>query len=476
MRKFILIVIPVVLIAAAAGIGVIWDQAGRAPGPAIEVTEPGTVGRIGELVLVVETPRGALNALEVSIEQNGASLPVFDLADGEPAALERDGANRLVLRQPLGRDRFESLVHGTATIVATGVRPVLFGYRETETTIEHEFEVNLRPPLLGVQSQFHYINHGGSEVVVYRVTPPDAVSGVRVGEREYPGFPAAGAGIEGTDPSLHVAFIALLWNQSLETPISVFARDALGNEGTATFAYRTFAQQFRESRINLSDGFFRQVVPAILQNSPDFRVDDPTDLLASYLSINGDMRRENDAYIASLAEQTSPEILWQGPFRQLINTAVQSGFADQRDYYYEGEVVDEQTHLGFDLASTAAAPVLAANGGRVVHAGWLGIYGNCVIVDHGMGLQSLYAHLSSIDVIEGDLVELDAQLGRSGATGLAGGDHLHFTMLLNGNAVTPIDWWSAQWVEDRILRKFREAEPIAPAPAPAPTPAPASDP
>ena len=315
-----------------------------------------------------------------------------------------------------------------------------------------------------MQSQFHYINHGGSEVVVYRVTPPEAVSGVRVGEHEYPGFPAAGAGIEGAGPSLHVAFIALLWNQPLETPISVFARDALGNEGTATFAYRTFAQQFRESRINLSDGFFRQVVPAILQNSPDFRVDDPSDLLASYLSINGDMRRENDAYIASLAERTSPEILWQGPFRQLINTAVQSGFADQRDYYYNDEVVDEQTHLGFDLASTAAAPVLAANRGRVVHAGWLGIYGNCVILDHGMGLQSLYAHLSSIDVIEGDLVELDTQLGRSGATGLAGGDHLHFTMLLNGNAVTPIDWWSGQWVEDRILRKFREAEPVAAAP------------
>jgi murein DD-endopeptidase MepM/ murein hydrolase activator NlpD len=93
-----------------------------------------------------------------------------------------------------------------------------------------------------------------------------------------------------------------------------------------------------------------------------------------------------------------------------------------------------------------------------VHAGWLGIYGNCVIVDHGMGLMSLYAHLSSIDVRDGDAVAKDQMLGRSGATGLAGGDHLHFTMLLSGQAITPVDWWSAQWVEDRILRKLREAQ------------------
>jgi len=145
----------------------------------------------------------------------------------------------------------------------------------------------------------------------------------------------------------------------------------------------------------------------------------------------------------------------------LINTAVEAGFADQRTYVYQGEEVDRQVHLGFDLASTVNAPVLAANRGRVVHAGWLGIYGNCVILDHGMGLQSLYAHLSSIDVKVGDTVDTNAQLGRSGATGLAGGDHLHFTMLLGGHAVTPIDWWSSQWVEDRIVRKLREAGLVA---------------
>ena len=63
----------------------------------------------------------------------------------------------------------------------------------------------------------------------------------------------------------------------------------------------------------------------------------------------------------------------------------------------------------------------------------------------------------SIGVQRGDSVQMNQELGRSGTTGLAGGDHLHFTMLLGGRAVTPIDWWSAQWVEDRITRKLREA-------------------
>jgi murein DD-endopeptidase MepM/ murein hydrolase activator NlpD len=445
-----------VFFGGAVGAAAAWIMAGNAPGPALSFEGPAAVGRLGDLVLAIETPGGKLNSLEVTLEQQGRSFPVFSL--GADGALVEEAEDRLVLRQPIGRERFEALVEGDAVLKARAVRPVLFGYREAAAEAEHAIDVRLRPPIINVQSQFHYVNHGGSELVVYRVSPAAERTGVMVGEDEYPGFPAAGAGVEGADGSLYVAFFALTWDQSRDTPITVFAADALGNQSASTFDFRVFPKEFRASTITLSDAFLSRVVPSILQNTPEFRVDDPTDLLASYLRINGDLRRENDAYIASLAETTAPEILWDGPFKQLINTAVESGFADQREYVYDGEIVDHQTHLGFDLASTAAAPVVTANSGRVLHAGWLGIYGNCVIVDHGMGLQSLYAHLSSIDVREGDSVETDQQLGRSGATGLAGGDHLHFTMLLNGKAITPIDWWSAQWVEDRVLRKLREAE------------------
>lgn len=450
-------IVGIVVLGGIVGGAAAWIMAGNAPGPTLRFLEPTAVGRLGDLVLEIETPGGELSSLDVTLTQGETSIPVFEMSPGSPA-LVHEADDRLILRQPIGRDQYESLTQGDATLTARAVRPVLFGYREAESTETHDFEVRLRPPIINVQSQFHYINLGGSEMVVYRVSPVPERSGVLVGDREYPGYPAEGAGIANADDSLYVAFFALNWDQDRNTPITVYAVDELGNESTGTFDKRVFDKEFRHSTITLSDSFLQKVVPPILQNSPDFRVDDPTDLLASYLKINGEMRRQNDAYIASLAEKTAPVILWDGPFKQLTNTAVESSFADQRDYVYNGEVVDHQTHLGFDLASTAAAPVTAANRGRIVHAGWLGIYGNCVIIDHGMGLQSLYAHMSSIDVSVGDDVEKDQQLGHSGSTGLAGGDHLHFTMLLNGRAVTPVDWWSPQWVEDRIMRKLRDAE------------------
>jgi murein DD-endopeptidase MepM/ murein hydrolase activator NlpD len=447
-----------VLLLLGVGAAALWVNAGKAEGPAIEIGGSPLLGQTGEVAVKVTAPGGELTGLSVTLVQGDSATPLFELTPATLGSLTVAG-DAISVSRPAGKRALPELKAGAADITVTAVRPVLFGLRQATTTATRAVDVRLTPPQLAVLSQFHYVNHGGSEMVVYRVTPPDVESGVRVGELEYRGFPAGGS-----DPALRVAFFALLWDQDLNTPITVFARDAVGNEGSATFDFRVFPKQFRKSTINLDDRFLARVVPAILQNSTELNVDDPSNLLASYLAINRELRRMNNETIANLAESSSPEILWRGPFKQLINTAVEAGFADQRTYVYNGADVDHQVHLGFDLASTSAASVRAANRGRVVLAGWLGIYGNCVIVDHGMGLQSLYAHLSSISVSEGDLVESEAELGRSGATGLAGGDHLHFTMLLNGNAITPIDWWSSQWVQDRVLRKFTDAGLPPPAP------------
>jgi murein DD-endopeptidase MepM/ murein hydrolase activator NlpD len=441
----------VVLVLLAVGAAALWVNAGKAEGPAIEIGGSGIIGQTGEVAVKVTAPGGVLTGLSVKLLQGEGSTPIFDLTPATAAGLTTSGDD-VSLTRPAGKRDLPDLKAGEAQVNVTAVRPVLFGLRQATSTATRTLEVRLAPPQLAVLSQFHYINHGGSEMVVYRVNPPDVESGVRVGDREYRGFPAGGA-----DAALHVAFFALLWDQELNTPITVFARDTVGNEARGSFDFRVFPKQFRASTISLDDRFLARVVPPILQNSPELQVDDPSNFLASYLAINRELRRMNNETITNLALETAPEILWRGAFKQLINTAVEAGFADQRTYVYNGNDVDHQVHLGFDLASTAAAPVRAANRGRVLHAGWLGIYGNCVILDHGMGLQSLYAHLSSIRVSTGEIVDSEAEVGRSGSTGLAGGDHLHFTMLLNGNAITPIDWWSVQWVQDRVLRKFADA-------------------
>jgi murein DD-endopeptidase MepM/ murein hydrolase activator NlpD len=284
-------------------------------------------------------------------------------------------------------------------------------------------------------------------------------SGVVVGNVEYPGYRAAGATVDGVniaDPALRIAYFALLYDQDLNTAMRVYARDPAGNTARADFEHRVFPKPFKKSQIPVDDKFLDRVVPAILEGTTDIKPEGDT--LARFLAINGELRRKNAEKIASFAAQTAPEMLWRGVvFHTFKNNAVESAFADQRTYLYKGKEVDKQVHLGFDLASLSNAPVLAANRGKVLFADELGIYGNCVIIDHGMGIQSLYAHLSSIGVQPGQMVEKEQTLGRSGMTGLAGGDHLHFTMLLHGRMVNPVEWWDPHWIEDRILRKLKAA-------------------
>jgi hypothetical protein len=295
-------------------------------------------------------------------------------------------------------------------------------------------------------------------MVVYRASPADVRSGVRVGDEEYVGYPAVGAGVTGADATEKVAFFALLHDQDLNTPIHLFARDDAGNEATASFVDDVFEKPFKRSRIDVDDKFFGRVVPEIIEHSPELNMQVPTgDLLPGFLKVNGELRRMNSERIVALTSHTAPTLMFKGPFVQLGNSQVEASFADHRTYIHNGAEVDQQVHLGFDLAVTARVPVHAANDGKVLNASWLGIYGNCVILDHGMGVASLYGHLSSIDVKVGDAVGKGQTLGRSGMTGLAGGDHLHFTMLVSGHPVNPVEWWDAHWVHDRVDRKIREA-------------------
>jgi murein DD-endopeptidase MepM/ murein hydrolase activator NlpD len=296
-------------------------------------------------------------------------------------------------------------------------------------------------------------------MAVYRATPEDVTSGVVVGDVEYPGFPAAGAVVSGvkiTDPAMRIVFFALLHDQDLKAPIRLFARDEAGNTARADFDFRVFPKPFKKSRIQLDDRFLERVVPAILDGTKE--VAPEGDTVAKFLVVNGELRRKNAEKIASFAPRTAAETLWRGQvFHPFTNSAVESAFADRRTYIYQGKEIDQQVHLGFDLASYAGTPIVAANRGKVLFAEELGIYGNAVIIDHGMGVQSLYAHLSSIAVQPDQMVEKEQEIGRSGMTGMAGGDHLHFTMLVNGKMVNPVEWWDAHWIEDRILRKLKAA-------------------
>lgn len=449
-----------------AMVGGAYIAAGRTTPAAITIEKPdGPIGQQGTLSFVAQGPRARFDRLSATVEQNGRTFQVFAQETPEGATVTRLDEERIRVTRGIGKTSLSELQEGPAKVVVTATRTSFLRLRDVHTTVSRDFNVRLEPPRVAVLSTKHYLNQGGAEFVVYRATPADVQSGVRVGDIEYRGYPAAGLGIPGGDPALRVAFFALLPDQSVDTRIVAFARDAAGNEAVVSFVDQVFPKRFRASRIPVDDRFFGRVVPEILAQSPQLKVDDPNDLPASFLKINGELRRLNAEQIAALTASSPSERLWNGPFMQLGNSQVEAGFADRRTYLYNGKEIDQQVHLGFDLAVTAAVPILAANDGKVVQASWLGIYGNCVIVDHGLGVASLYGHLSSIDAKVGDTVRKGQVLGRSGMTGLAGGDHLHFTMLVGGRPVNPVEWWDAHWMQDRVDRKVAEAGGAVPAAA-----------
>ena len=435
------------LVLILIGAGAVYYVASRETAPLVTFEQPDrVVGQAGTLTVTAQTPAARFKDLTITLEQNGQTTPLYTL---DPAAAPTIGPNTIRITRPFGKQSVPSLRAGPARIVVSATRKSFLNLRTLTTTATRDVQVRLEPPRINVVSTHHYVNHGGSEFVVYRATPEDVASGVRVGNVEYPGYPA-GHG----DPAVKGAFFALLYDQPLKTKIIAFARDEAGNEATATFMDNVFEKPQKKSRIEIDDRFINRVAPEIRQNSPELKVDESASSLDVFLKENGELRKINADKIQALARQTSPSRLWDGPFVQLGNSKVEAAFADHRTYIYKGKEVDHQVHLGFDLAVTSHVPIAAANAGTVLNASWLGIYGNCVILDHGMGVQSLYGHLSSFDVKVGDKVTKGQTIGRSGMTGMAGGDHLHFTMLVNGRMVNPVEWWDSHWIMDRVMRKL----------------------
>ena len=315
------------------------------------------------------------------------------------------------------------------------------------TNVTKEFTFHVMPPTLAVLDGQHYINQGGSECVVYRVSDNAVVSGVQVGSHFFPGFP-----VSGSDKNLRFALFALKYDWPADTPIKVVARDAAGNESTGEFWRKVFPKKFRSRDIPLDDSFINKAVPEISSHTPDIK--DQGDSVRTFVEINNHLRKKNHETITRLAAQSQGQFLWNGAFLQLSNSKVESFFADRRTYVYNGKPVDQQDHVGFDLSVVHNYPIEAGNDGKVILAEYFGIYGNTVLIDHGAGLISLYGHMSEIAVKPGDMVKKKDILGKSGATGLAAGDHLHFGLFLHGVPVNPTEWWDEKWIREHVLARL----------------------
>ena len=100
----------------------------------------------------------------------------------------------------------------------------------------------------------------------------------------------------------------------------------------------------------------------------------------------------------------------------------------------------QKFHSGVDLAAPGGSNILAADDGKVISAGWNGGYGNCVVVDHGGGVSTLYAHASRLCVSKGDIVTRGQVIAKVGTTGNSTGNHLHFEVLINSKTTDPMPY------------------------------------
>lgn len=451
-RRWPYVLLALVLVGA---IVVGWKVLSNA-GPRIQL--PGNLKGIGQstaLQFEVSDPRYRIKNVQVEILQGDRTfqVPYHEVTFGEgPPPWWKFWAhareNSMSVSATVGRKQLPELKEGRATLHITATNNS-WGrlFRGGQTELSRELPVRFTPPQVEVLTPQQYVNQGGSELVIFKVSPGTVESGVQVGKYFFPSWP-----VKDSLPDTRLCLFAYSYEVDPETPARIVARDDAGNESVTNFNYRVFPKRFHTDTIHITDDFMARVVPPILSQTPEMQ--DLGGLLKNFLEVNGKLRQIDAEELVKFSRQTSPHFLWTQPFVQLGNSKVEASFADRRTYVYNQEVVDHQTHLGYDLAVTAHTPVAAANDGKVVHASYFGIYGNAVVIDHGCGLQTLYGHLSSIKVQPGETVKRGQVIGLSGQTGLAGGDHLHFSVLLDGIPVNPVEWWDPHWIHDRIEAKL----------------------
>lgn len=316
--------------------------------------------------------------------------------------------------------------------------------------LEKQVMIDTKPPAIDILSRAHNIIQGGSGLVIYRISEPCPESGVYVGEKLFPGHSGYFK-----DSNILMAFFAFNYDQDLNTPIFVKATDQAGNSARAGFPHYISKRVFKKDIINVSDKFLTWKMPEFDINISS---DSPTPLLDKFLKVNRELRRATTEKIAPIGKKTENVLYWEGAFLRLPRSSTKASFAEQREYKYKGRTIDHQVHLGMDLASVAHSPVPAANRGKIVFADLLTIYGRTIIIDHGLGLFSMYSHLSSINVQNGQIVSKGEIIGQTGSTGLAGGDHLHFAIFIHDTFVNPIEWWDATWIKNNITTKIKRVK------------------
>jgi murein DD-endopeptidase MepM/ murein hydrolase activator NlpD len=436
-----------VLIVAVAAAGILFKSRLESDPPQISLsTNADTIGAAPFEIAVTDSGAG-LRSVTASLSQGGAEQSLLSEQYGKPIAEKKI---------PVALAKVAGLKEGPAILRVTARDASLWRwFAGNEAKLEKTFTIDITPPALELIADDRYVNFGGVGAIVYKASADTATTGVKLGERFFPGF----AGLIKDHADYFFALFSHPYDAPADARPTLVATDKAGNTREMRIAYELKNVKYRKSTIVLTDNFLQSKVAPLLTDVAA-RQGSPKEV---FVAVNKGLRKENEAKITEVTSKASPAILWKGAFVQLSNSKVEANFADLRTYTYKGEPADTAYHLGYDLSVTKNYPIEAANSGAVAFVGPLGIYGNAVILDHGLGLYTLYGHMNSIDVKAGDAVTKKQVIGKTGETGLAAGDHLHYGVYLDGVAVLPVEWWDQKWIDDNIQPKLegRGGEEIA---------------
>ena len=426
MRKLLLVIIAIGVVLAAL---VLW----RSATPSLNLASPVSIlGQATPITVHVRDPHG-IRRLAAFVEQNGARYTVFETAQPSRTLDTSSSFTAGVKTTPQLRD-------GKAKLV---VEATSNDFLRKTGRFECDVTVVTQPPTVSVDSEQHYLYLGMADLATFNVSGSFKEAGVRVGDQIFRAWPVPGG--KGGFFSL----FAFAWNMPAGTIPQVYAANGAGNDVSSPIVVQFPKKEqprYTVHDMQISDSFVQKVVGELDPNGSG-------DPVARFVKINNEMRRANNKTLSELRFKTADKFLWSQPFARQAHSQAEATFADLRNYMYQGKKIDQQVHLGYDLAVTQHVGVEASNDGRIVYAAPLGIYGNCVVVDHGYGLQTIYGHMSQINVHEGGMVKRGQVMGLSGMTGMAGGDHIHFAMQLDGVQIDPKEWWDSHWIQDHIAKR-----------------------
>jgi murein DD-endopeptidase MepM/ murein hydrolase activator NlpD len=406
-----------------------------------------------EIKITPDTDAVGLSPLEIEVNEQGSGLKSFNVvlaAGGTEFPLASEQYDQPAMQKKFTvalTNKLTGLKEGPAVLrISAKDRSLWNFFRGNEAVVQKNLTIDITPPTLELIADDRYVNFGGVGLIVYKPAADTVKSGVKVGQYFFPGY----KGQIKEHPEYFLAFFAHPYNAGEDERATLVATDKAGNTREMKLAYELKKVKYKKSTIPISDEFIQNKVTPLL-NDVAARQGSPKDI---FVKVNKDLRKENEEKIKQITEKSTESMLWKDAFVQLSNSKVEANFADARTYVYKNENIDNAYHLGFDLSVTKHYPAEAANSGAVAFVGDLGIYGNTVIIDHGLGLFTLYSHLSSIDVKVGDQIKRQQPLGKTGETGLAVGDHLHYGVYLHGVAILPVEWWDEKWIRDNVEPKL----------------------